>query len=56
VKVLFGVLDVTLGIQVQLDGYVAKHYNIASTLGSYLDPLADKVRTLFLMDELNISV
>jgi phosphatidylglycerophosphate synthase len=55
VKVSFGVLGVTLGMHVQLDGYVAKRYNIASTLGSYLDPLADKVRTLLPMDELNVS-
>lgn len=55
-KVLSGVLDGALGMHVQLDGYVAKHYNIASTLGSYLDPLADKVRTLLPMDEFNMSL
>ncbi|GAQ82308.1 Cardiolipin Synthase [Klebsormidium nitens] len=34
---------VVAGLSDWLDGYVAKHYNHASTLGSYLDPLADKV-------------
>lgn len=30
------------GISDWLDGYVAKHFNQESVLGSYLDPLADK--------------
>jgi phosphatidylglycerophosphate synthase len=32
----------------QLDGYVARKMRINSVVGSYLDPIADKVRTLFI--------
>lgn len=31
------------GLSDALDGYIAKHYNLASRLGAILDPLADKV-------------
>jgi len=31
------------GISDWADGYAAKHWNQSSVLGSYLDPLADKV-------------
>jgi len=32
------------GVSDWLDGYVAKSYIFKNILGSYLDPLADKVR------------
>jgi cardiolipin synthase (CMP-forming) len=35
-----------------LDGYLAKHCNLATTLGTYLDPIADKV----LINVLSISL
>jgi cardiolipin synthase len=35
-------LFVAAGISDALDGFIAKHFNRQSVLGSYLDPLADK--------------
>jgi cardiolipin synthase len=35
-----------------MDGYLAKHYNMSTVLGSYLDPLADKI----LINVLSVSL
>ncbi|MEE8444610.1 MAG: CDP-alcohol phosphatidyltransferase family protein [Alphaproteobacteria bacterium] len=35
-------LFVAAGISDAVDGFIAKHFDARSTLGSYLDPLADK--------------
>src|SRR5256885_3519089 len=35
-------LFVAAGISDVIDGYLAKHFGMASELGAYLDPLADK--------------
>lgn len=36
-------LFVAAGISDGVDGFIAKHFNAESVLGSYLDPIADKV-------------
>jgi cardiolipin synthase (CMP-forming) len=36
------VLFVTAGITDAIDGFVARHFNMRTELGAYLDPLADK--------------
>src|SRR3546814_14440259 len=34
---------VAAGISDAVDGYLAKRFNLATVLGSYIDPIADKV-------------
>lgn len=36
-------LFVAAGVSDAVDGFIAKHFNARTNLGSYLDPLADKV-------------
>ena len=36
-------LFVAAGVTDAIDGFVAKHFNAKTELGSYLDPLADKL-------------
>ena len=33
---------ISAGVTDALDGFIAKHFNVRTTLGGYLDPLADK--------------
>jgi cardiolipin synthase len=33
---------ISAGVSDALDGFIAKHFNVRTTLGGYLDPLADK--------------
>ena len=33
---------IAAGVSDAIDGFVAKHFNVRTTLGGYLDPLADK--------------
>ena len=47
---MYGV--VIASISDSADGYLAKHYNMATVVGSYLDPIADKV----LVNVLGISL
>jgi len=50
------------GLTDMLDGAIAKHFNMQTTVGSYLDPLADKLMLvstivcLFYMDEVPLFV
>ncbi len=34
---------VLAGVSDGIDGYIAKHFNLSTELGAYLDPLADKL-------------
>lgn len=47
---LFGCL--VAGLSDVLDGYLAKHHNMSTVLGTYLDPLADKI----LINVLSVSL
>ena len=40
------------GLSDAADGYLAKHYNMSTVLGTYLDPLADKI----LINSLSVSL
>ncbi len=37
------ILMVTAGLTDMLDGFIAKHFNMQTTVGAYMDPIADKL-------------
>jgi cardiolipin synthase len=49
------VLFVVAGVSDAVDGYIAKRFNMASELGSYLDPLADKALIVSIYVTLGIA-
>ncbi len=49
------VLFVVAGVSDAVDGFLAKRFNMASELGAYLDPLADKVLLVSIYVALGIT-
>ncbi len=49
------VLFVTAGVTDALDGFIARHYDMRTELGAYLDPLADKALLVSIYVTLAIS-
>ena len=49
------ILFVAAGISDAVDGYLAKRFNMASELGAYLDPLADKALIVSIYVSLGIA-
>lgn len=49
------ILFVVAGLSDAVDGYLAKRFNMASELGAYLDPLADKALIVSIYVSLGIS-
>ena len=49
------ILFVIAGISDAVDGYLAKRFNIASEMGAYLDPLADKALIVSIYVSLGIA-
>ncbi|MDA9834588.1 CDP-alcohol phosphatidyltransferase family protein [Gammaproteobacteria bacterium] len=43
------ILFVIAGLSDYFDGYLARRYSLESTLGEIMDPIADKILTLFLI-------
>jgi cardiolipin synthase (CMP-forming) len=49
------ILFLAAGVSDAVDGYLAKRYNMASELGSYLDPIADKALIVSIYVSLGIA-
>ena len=49
------VLFVTAGVTDAVDGFVARHFNMRTELGAYLDPLADKALLVSIYVTLAVS-
>ena len=49
------VLFLAAGVSDAVDGYLAKRYNMASELGAYLDPIADKALIVSIYVSLGIA-
>ena len=43
------------GVTDALDGFIAKHFNVRTTLGGYLDPLADKALIVSIYVSLGVT-
>ena len=48
-------LCIVAGLSDAVDGFIAKHYNKASAIGAYLDPLADKALLISLFVTLGLQ-
>ena len=48
-------LCIIAGLSDAVDGFIAKHYNKASAIGAYLDPLADKALLISLFVTLGLQ-